>query len=271
MRSSSTRLPTRKPYVPIRLSRNRINGQLIGAVTLTAAGLALIALSPFALQYMAAETSGVNWQKLSNVGQTYDAVSALLVALGLAGVVGTIVLQIRESRHNRVQAARDGHNNLMRMALEDPDILRFWHAGARDLTLAEDKVSIYLNLVVQFWLALWEFDDIDELELRNLCATDLFKADDGRKFWRNFQRSGFETGARSRHGKRFYQILGEEYERAIRSPEYPEDRATYSRVQVNWKSPASSAGAALAGAVIGGTTIFTIMRSSSKRLGARVS
>jgi hypothetical protein len=85
----------------------------------TVAGLILVGLSPIALRSLAG-VRGINWAKLGNVGQAYGTVSALLVVLGLSGVAVTMLMQVRESRHSRVQAARNRQHDLVRMAMDDP-------------------------------------------------------------------------------------------------------------------------------------------------------
>jgi hypothetical protein len=78
-----------------------------------------VGVSPIALHSLA-NIHGVNWAKLSSVGQAYGTVSALLVVLGLSGVAVTVLLQVRESRHGRVQAARNRQHDLVKMAMDDP-------------------------------------------------------------------------------------------------------------------------------------------------------
>ena len=95
-------------------------GRLIFAASIilaTFAGLALVTASPLALRSLA-NLHQFDWPRLSNVGQTYGAISAMLVVIGLSGVAVTVFLQVRESRHTRVQAARTRHYDLMRMALD---------------------------------------------------------------------------------------------------------------------------------------------------------
>ena len=70
--------------------------------------LTLVTLSPFALRVIIF-LPGINWVKLSNVGQTYGAVSALVAALALAGVAISIAMQAREARYNRWEAGRARH------------------------------------------------------------------------------------------------------------------------------------------------------------------
>jgi uncharacterized membrane protein len=81
--------------------------------------LAVVSLSPFALRSVG-HLHDINWIQLSYVGQTYGAISALLAAIALTGVVVSIVLQIRDTRHNRLAEMRTRHYELMRMALDSP-------------------------------------------------------------------------------------------------------------------------------------------------------
>jgi hypothetical protein len=64
----------------------------VSSITLAAlGGLFLVVASPFALGSLSNFKS--NWALLSNIGQTYGAISALLAAIGLSGVAVTIALQ----------------------------------------------------------------------------------------------------------------------------------------------------------------------------------
>lgn len=56
------------------------------AITLLAT-LILVAFSPLALRVLSSQVS-TNWGQLSEVGQTYGAISALIAALALGGISG---------------------------------------------------------------------------------------------------------------------------------------------------------------------------------------
>jgi hypothetical protein len=58
--------------------------------------LGLVILSPFALGELA--RSRQDWPQLSNVGQTYGAVSALVSSFALGGVIISLLYQARDSR-----------------------------------------------------------------------------------------------------------------------------------------------------------------------------
>ena len=67
--------------------------------------LALVILSPLALRALA-RSFDLNWSNLSNVGQTYSAVSALLTALALGGVVISLLYQAKDVSTACSQAIR---------------------------------------------------------------------------------------------------------------------------------------------------------------------
>jgi hypothetical protein len=63
--------------------------RLLTTVSITVsiiAFLILVILSPLVLRLLASSFN-LNWSNLSNIGQTYGAVSALITALALGGVV----------------------------------------------------------------------------------------------------------------------------------------------------------------------------------------
>src|SRR6266568_2590402 len=71
--------------------------------------LALVVVSPIALQQIA-RIHGLNWMRLSNIGQTYGAVSALVTALALGGVIISLLYQARDVKTTREQTSRAFHN-----------------------------------------------------------------------------------------------------------------------------------------------------------------
>jgi hypothetical protein len=183
---------------------------LAGGIAL--ASLILVALSPFALQAIAS-LGGINWQKLSNVGQTYGAMSALLAALALVGVAVSVSLQVRQSYHSRVQAADQRHHELMRLALDDPRFGEFWISPGASYD--STRQIIYTNLLLQFWETLWEFDDMSEMILRKDIAAMLFGAELGRTYWAIYGEGRLANQRRSKRERRFNEILDEEYRQAL--------------------------------------------------------
>src|SRR5450755_2004474 len=90
---------------------------LPSAIIIVGAGIAaLVAVSPLALR-MIGSLPGMDWARLSNIGQTYGAASALLTGLALIGVAASIVFQVRAIQAGRVQSSREHHAHLVEMAL----------------------------------------------------------------------------------------------------------------------------------------------------------
>lgn len=198
----------------------------MGSISLVAlATLVLVVASPFALSTL--ERIRVNWALLSNIGQTYGAVSALLAALGISGVVATIVLQIRESRRSRVDAIRSHHYDLYRMAIEDPILAETSYSVAQLPSLKDRKQTIYINLQIEFWLMLWEIDNLPESTLRGYAA-DLFYGEAGRRYWENFGVSRVTLATGARKERRFFQVINEEFLRLDTTREEPSRDVTRS-------------------------------------------
>jgi ABC-type sulfate transport system permease component len=86
----------------------------------------LIGASPLALDTFRGSTS--YWNRLSAIGQTYGAASAVLSVLTIIGVAVTLVLQARDSRALRLQAIRESH---IRLLLSTGDVLCDAHADRR--------------------------------------------------------------------------------------------------------------------------------------------
>jgi hypothetical protein len=76
----------------------------------------------------------MDWGRLSYIGQTYGAESAILSALAVGGVsvslflqarqarATSLFLQARQARATNIQMVRDYRRELIMMALENPDL-----------------------------------------------------------------------------------------------------------------------------------------------------
>ncbi|HEU5027275.1 MAG TPA: DUF6082 family protein [Spirillospora sp.] len=191
-------------------------GAAVGAV------LVLIGLSPFVLK-AAFRGSEVDWATLSDIGQTYGGVSALLSAGGLVAVGVSLSLQAREQRHAREQAARGTQFELMRIMLDDPAYLETLGERTRGgLTADELRRDIYLNLLLNWWQMRWEFGDMTEYEVRSMARADIFSGAPGRDYWR---RNGEQRllYAATKQGRSFNRLLAEECHKAVAENETAPD------------------------------------------------
>lgn len=192
----------------------------LGATALTIALLIAVILSPLALRRFGTSTK-INWSQLSNIGQTYGAVSALLTAMALAGVVASLLFQARDIRIAREQAERTFHNELIRMTMDDP--LYMAAVGYPwDMPIPPDQDRIREYLFIHLWVSYWEsfylIGAMQEYTLRRVCEHELFRGRAGREYWEQAKNGRF-LYAKGRHLRRFNEILDESYHRAIAS--YP--------------------------------------------------
>lgn len=98
---------------------------LVGILLLVIVSMGLVALSPLAL-HLLDDGSQVDWNRLSGIGETYGAVSAIIAAFALFGVMVSLVIQNREVRGARRIARRAHHVELMRMAMDDSRYMECW-------------------------------------------------------------------------------------------------------------------------------------------------
>lgn len=240
-------------------SRRHAIASLIALAALI--GVSAVIASPFALNSLS--NAQANWTRLSNIGQTYGAISALLAAVGLSGVAISIVIQIRESRNTRLYATHSRHYDLYRAALDDPALMEVSHSISQIPSLEKRKQAVYINLQLQFWLMLWEIGSLPEATLHGY-ASDLFGTEPGREYWKNFgaSRKSLDTGA---HGEgRFLQIVNEEYKRLGEPDHDLPEQVTI----VNRKSAivAGALAGLVTGAALGGSaTVVRTVRAAASR------
>jgi hypothetical protein len=185
-------------------------GVLMAAITF----LGLVVLSPFALRALSI-SFGLNWSSLSNIGQTYGAVSALITALALGGVVISLLYQARDVSAARSQAIRTTQFELLRLELEDADLM--WASGAPwGAPVPADYEALRRHIFVHMWLSFWE----SQFVLREMSATsarlatrELFSAQPARDYWHYVGKS--RLAANEGRVLQFLHIVDEEYQNTL--------------------------------------------------------
>lgn len=185
------------------------------AVSIAAvAFLVLVTLSPLALRVLAG-AFGLNWSLLSNVGQTYGAISALITALALGGVVISLLYQARDVSAVRSQAIRTFQFELLRMELEDADLM--WASGAPwGTALPRDYGMLRQHVFANMWLSFWEDQFLlGEMspEITRLSLRELFTSGPAREYWKQVRVNRLSS-SRGRN-LRFLRIVDEEYSNAL--------------------------------------------------------
>jgi hypothetical protein len=176
-------------------------------------GIGLIGLSPLALRSFRGAT--LQWERLSFIGQTYGAASAVISVLALVGVILTLNYQARETKRAREETRRQAISDLLRMAMNDPDLDECWGPVPAPDDPKSRKQQLYTNMIVAAWALSYETGATPELRLR-YNANELFRGPVGREYWRNAGESRLSTSA-NRRERRFHKILDEEYWRVVSS------------------------------------------------------
>jgi hypothetical protein len=134
------------------------------ATTATLVGvIILIVFSPLALQVL--DDDNRDWERLSLIGQSYGAISAVLAAAAVVAVALTLMLQQRQMREARRLAIRQFHTNLLVMAIENPDLLPAWgHVPRPDG--ADPRLTLYTNLVLNYFVLLHQTGSANLEEIR---------------------------------------------------------------------------------------------------------
>jgi len=178
--------------------------------------LFLVIISPIALQQLA-HVHGIDWLRLSNIGQTYGAVSALLTALALGGVVASLIYQARDVSTARQQANRTFHNELLKMEMDNPLYMDVIGAPFGQKVGLTDYNSLRQNHFVHMWVLYWEgqykLREMSDDELRYFAANELFASAAGRRYW-SIGRSDRLRYYKGRL-RRCTLIIDEEYSKAI--------------------------------------------------------
>jgi hypothetical protein len=181
---------------------------LLGAV-----GLGLVLLSPVFLEQLV-ELTAADWSRLSEVGQTYGAVSALLAAVAVGGVAASLLLQARQTRIAELQAHRQLHLELMRMELDDlPLYLPCW--GPLDIpTLRGKQQHIYSNLIMSFQLMSYDLHSASDSDVRS-ALFNMFQGEVGRRYWHSVRPNWRRWAELEPRSRRFFRVIDEEYDRAV--------------------------------------------------------
>lgn len=175
----------------------------------------LVVASPWALSTLDRNGNEINWNRLSKIGATYGAVSAIIAAIALLGVVVSLVIQSREAKAARNNAQRAYHVDLLRMAMDDPRYMECWGPYLTENFDAERQYT-YVNLIVTQWHSEYEIGEMTDALLRATAAS-VFASLPGRQYWEasgSFWRDNYS----GRRARRFFHLLDEVYHEALKNP-----------------------------------------------------
>jgi len=150
--------------------------------------------------------SRLPWDKLADVGDAYGGASALLSAAAMCGVGASLVYQQRQLRQEMVMIERQQHFELVKLAIEDKDLMRAVDGGLA--ASPEGKQQAYANLTMNYWLSMWELGEIDDEELQGLTAV-MFQSRIARTWWLSQEKTWLGTRFRPQRA-RFMAFVSEQ-------------------------------------------------------------
>jgi hypothetical protein len=171
--------------------------------------------TPFLLHWAA--PGGLDWAELSDISQTYAAISVPLTAAALLGAVVSVTYQARQARVGQEEATSAIQRDLLARSLDDPDLALVWGPPVpHQITALQLKQFTYANMIVSFWhsdyvLGGWRMSD----EALKVLSTHFFQGEVGREYWTMFGAGWREGGARERRSRRFLEILNRSFEAAV--------------------------------------------------------
>lgn len=185
------------------------------ASSLVFLGLALT--SPVLFGWLFKLFGDANLVRLSNIGQAYGAISALLTALSLIGIVGSILLQSAELRAAREQAIRSFHSDLLLESMRDPELLGVLSpvGGSGDAAVRAKKRAMYANLWMAYWIMRYRVGRLSNDDLHRISG-NLFRTRPGRNYW-GAVRDVWRGRCRNGIDEAFVAIVEEEYAAAASS------------------------------------------------------
>jgi ABC-type multidrug transport system fused ATPase/permease subunit len=154
---------------------------ILVVLLLVLVSVGLVVASPWALRALDRNGDAINWNRLSEIGATYGAVSAIIVAIALLGVVAALVIQSREAKAARKNAQRAHHVDLLRLAMDDPSYMECWGPYLTE-SFDTERQYTYVNLIVTQWNSEYEIGEMTDVLLR-ATAVSVFASSPGRQYW----------------------------------------------------------------------------------------
>jgi len=170
-----------------------------------------VVLAPIFLERL--YRSDEDYSRISDIGQSYGAASAVVSTIALGVVMLGLMVQRRQLRNEQLRALSDTTDELVRRAMDDPVYQQCWGGRIAPEGIEEDLFS-FCNLVLRSWKRAWDLGDLTESQVRSYLA-NFFDSEIPRLFWQTHCEWQMKGIARNRRA-RLLAIINEEYLRAIR-------------------------------------------------------
>jgi hypothetical protein len=167
---------------------------------------------------LARQGASADWNRWSDVGQTFGALSSIISGLALVAVVAIARAQYREMQQNRREmehqrASLIGHHmelrraaaanlgmfhlEILKMSIEDPELAEVWPPFAPNLPADINRKYLYANAIYQFQLRVMTESEYSDEQI-TASLRYLFTSPHMRGYWRAaaFARTTLPAGSR---------------------------------------------------------------------------
>ncbi|MCY1139291.1 DUF6082 family protein [Actinoplanes sp. Pm04-4] len=121
---------------------------------------------------------------ISNIGQAYGSISALLSALALASVAASLFYQARQDRAHRIDALRQGQQQLLAYVIAEPSVFGPCIVDFARLESDEDaRRYFFTTLWLNYCRQGYEIGVFDENHIRAEFAEGMFESEVAARLW----------------------------------------------------------------------------------------
>lgn len=210
-----------------------------------------ILFAPVGLELLGKENR--NWTLLGNVGQAYGGISAVISALALIGVIGTLLIQAHQHTLDRMTAVRGRQAQIYSVIREDP-LLYGQVLGYSGEESAVRRRTFRIELL-QYYSMGFETGLLTGAVLRSDVFAGFFRYEENRQFW-EMVNSEWLTATSGRKRRKFVRIANEELAYAkstgpglpVSPPPSESGEASLNR-KSGWQRPTLAGATAAAGIV----------------------
>lgn len=150
-------------------------------------------------------------QRLSDTGQ---AASAILSAIALMGIAGSLYFQMQQTRAAQVAAARGMRVQLLQFAIESPQFLHVWGADPKR-PVRDRQEAAYISMVLAYNKTSYMLGLLTDYELREYCQL-IFTHKSFRDFWHGARLTYLNDHFRD--SRRFAGIVDSVYQSSLAQP-----------------------------------------------------
>jgi hypothetical protein len=193
-----------------RSRRLPLNG-LVGLVLLAIAPVSFLT-APALLLRINEPITNTELERLSNAGQAYGGLSALLSGVATVAVAAALLLQVRQIRMSQAQGVRMIQIELMGMLIHNPE-LRPVSPTLGDVDRGQRLRDIYTNLMLRYLEMGYEIGYFPAQNIRAELLSQ-FAVEDIRRFWARTRPLQL-TSINNKAQRRFAEIVDEAYGAAV--------------------------------------------------------